>query len=73
MDLISKIYEREKRKLMFLVGEGDFSFSKVITDHANYDDYDIIATEYRLIFQNLLIFIHTNILHCVFKKLKEHR
>ena len=45
----------EQKKLMFLVGEGDFSFSRVITNDANYDDYDIIATEYRFILKYINI------------------
>jgi hypothetical protein len=46
----------EQKKLMLLVGEGDFSFSRVITNDANYDDYDIIETEYKFILKYILIF-----------------
>jgi hypothetical protein len=39
----------EHRKIMFLVGEGNFSFTKCIISNENYNEYDIIATEYRFI------------------------
>ena len=37
----------ENRPILLLFGEGDFSFSKTLIELNNYQDYDIIATEFR--------------------------